>query len=39
MAGVDLGKKQIATAWNQIQTSVGYAPDFSAKPWELSETG
>lgn len=36
MAGVDLGKKQIATAWNQIQTSVGYAPDFSARSWELS---
>jgi hypothetical protein len=36
VAGVDLGKKQIATAWTRIQTSVGYAPDFSAKPWELS---
>ncbi len=36
MAGVDLGKKQIATAWSRIQTSVGYAPDFSARPWELS---
>jgi hypothetical protein len=36
MAGVDLEKNRIATAWNQIQTSVGYAPDFSAKPWELS---
>jgi len=36
MAGVDLGKKQIATAWKQIQTSVGYAPVFSAEPWELS---
>jgi Domain of unknown function DUF1828 len=36
MAGVDLGKQQIATAWQQIQTSVGYAPVFSAEPWELS---
>lgn len=36
MAGVDLGRKQIATAWKQIQTSVGYAPAFSAEPWELS---
>jgi hypothetical protein len=35
-AGVDLGKKQIATAWKHIQASVGYAPAFSAEPWELS---
>jgi hypothetical protein len=35
-AGVDLGKQQIVTAWRQIQTSVGYAPVFGTKPWELS---
>lgn len=36
MAGVDLGRKQIAAAWQQIRNSIGFGPALSAEDWELS---
>lgn len=36
MAGVDLGRRQIAAAWGQIRSSIGYEPALGAEPWELS---